>query len=118
MGMRNLIDDVLSVSECEVTAVASDSDALKLLRSAQSDYEIVVCPAPPVGAKHSLVSKIRSSQEPLSDLPVLCLSPATGLQERAVAYESGASEYMVLPFSPITLADRVRHWAGREHKPY
>ena len=118
MGMRNLIDDVLSVSDCEVTAVASDSEALKLLRSAKSDFEIVVCPAPPVGAKHSLVSKIRSSAAPLADLPVLCLSPATGLQERAVAYESGASEYMVLPFSPVTLADRVRHWAGREHKPY
>jgi len=116
--MRNLIDDVLSVSDCEVTAVASESEALKLLRGAKSDFQVVVCPAPPVGAKHSLVSKIRSSPSPLAELPVLCLSPASGLQERAVAYESGASEYMVLPFSPVTLADRVHHWGRRDHQPY
>jgi len=116
--MRNLIDDVLSVSDCDITAVPSDSEALKLLRSADSKFQVVVCPAPAVGAKHSLVSKIRSSAGELGKLPVICLSPATGLQERAVAYESGASEYMLLPFSPVTLADRVRHWARHDHKPY
>lgn len=116
--MRNLLDDLLSVSDCEVDAVASDSEALKMLRSAEADYEVVLCPAPPVGAKHSLVSKIRASQGALKEVPVICHSHASGLQERAMAYESGASEYLLLPVSPTELEATVRRWAGRPHKPY
>lgn len=116
--MRNLLDDLLSVAGCEVDAVASDSEALKTLRSAEAEYQVVLCPAPPVGAKHSLVAKIRGSQGELKDLPVVCHSHASGLQERAMAYESGASEYMLLPVSPTDLEATVRRWAGRDHKPY
>ena len=118
LGMRNLLDDILSVSDCEVDAVASDSEALKLLRASKADYQVVLCPAPPVGAKHSLVSKVRNSQGKLKDLPVLCHSHASGLQERAMAYESGASEYVLLPVSPVELEGAVRRWAGRDHQPY
>jgi len=118
LGMRNLLDDLLSVCDCKVAAVASDSEALKLLRSAEADYEAVLCPAPAVGAKHSLVSKVRHSQGALKELPVLCHSHASGLQERAMAYESGASEYVLLPVSPTELEAAVRRWAGKPHKPY
>jgi DNA-binding response OmpR family regulator len=118
LGMRNLLDDLLSVSDCEVDAVASESEALKMLRAASSDYEVILCPAPPVGAKHCLVSKVRHSQGELKDVPVLCHSHAGGLQERAMAYESGASEYVLLPVSPTELDAAVRRWAGRAHKPY
>lgn len=116
--MRNLLDDLLSVSDCEVQAVASDSEALKELRASKAEFEVVLCPAPPVGAKHSLVSKIRHSQGKLKELPVLCHSHASGLQERAMAYESGASEYVLLPVSPVELENAVRRWAGRDHQPY
>jgi len=117
-GMRNLLNDLLSVSDCNVQAVASDSDALKMLRSADADYQLVLCQAPSVGAKHSLVSKVRHSPGPLAELPVICHSHASGLQERAMAYESGASEYILLPVSPIELEEAVRRWSGSKHCPY
>ena len=116
--MRNLLDDLLSVSDVTVTAVATDAEALKALRE-DDRIQVVVCQAPPVGAKHSLVAKIRSGKAAVKTLPVICLSPERGLQDRAMAYESGASEYLELPVSPVLLAETVHRWASRrEHRPF
>lgn len=118
LGMRNLLDDILSVSGIEVIALASESEAMKFLRSEEGrKVGVVLCQAPPPGAKHSLVAKIRSNPS-TAKLPVLCLSPSGGLQDRASAFEAGASEYILRPVSPIHLPEEVRRWAQREHQPF
>lgn len=117
--MRNLLDDMLSVSSVNVTAVATDAEALKILKAAETPVQVVVCQAPAVGAKHSLVAKIRSSADDIGKLPVICLSPHKGLKDRAAAYGAGASDYVELPVSPVQLADLVHSWAMRkEHRPF
>lgn len=117
-GMRDLLDDVLSVSDVEVTAIANDADALKLLKSSEGEkFNVVVCQAPPPGAKHSLVGKIRALKNSAL-LPVVCLSPSNGLQDRAQAFEQGGTDYLVRPVSPVTLAERVTFWSAREHRPF
>ena len=115
--MRNLLEDLLSVAGIAVTTCSTEAEALKALRDDPA-IDVVVCPAPPVGAKHSLVAKIRSSND-VNLKPVICLSPARGLQDRGMAYESGASDYVELPVSPVTLEERVRKWASRgQHRDY
>ncbi len=117
-GYRMLLEDLLSVEGFSVRTFSSDADALRHLKSPEGEeVQAVLCQAPPPGTKHSLVGKIRSAPA-LKDMPVLCLSPSNGLPERAYAFRQGASEYLLRPVSPVTLAERVQHWAGREHVPY
>lgn len=118
LGMRNLLDDLLSVSGVRIKAVATDAEALRYLRSEDgASVDVVVCQAPPPGAKHSLVGKVRAN-EPTALLPVICLSPSTGLPDRAQAFDQGATEYLLRPVSPVTLEEKVRFWANREHRPF
>ena len=115
-----LLDDMLSIEDIQVVAVETDAEAMRQLRGAQTPFQAVVCQAPPVGAKHSLVAKIRAAGEPINKIPVICLSPNRGLQDRAVAFESGASEYVELPVNLPNLAEIVHTWATikKEHRPY
>lgn len=117
-GMRDLLDDLLSVSDVTVIAAASDQEALRHLTGPDtSKIDVVLCPAPAPGSKGSLVSRIRANDE-TKLRPVICLSHSNGLQDRAVAHEAGCTEYMLRPVSPVELADRVRHWSTRTHVPY
>jgi two-component system phosphate regulon response regulator PhoB len=116
-GYRELLDDLLSVSDIEVVALSSDAEAVKYLKTDEgAKVQVVLCRAPEPGAKHSLVAKVRN-QASTKDLPVLTLSPSNGLQERSQAFELGATEYLVRPVSPVTLAARVMHWSSRAHQP-
>ena len=120
MGMRMLLDDMLSIEDVQVVSVETDAEALRQLKNAEVPFQAVVCQAPPVGAKHSLVAKIRAAGEPINKIPVICLSPHRSLQHRATAFESGASEYVELPVNLPNLAQIVHTWATikKEHRPY
>lgn len=115
--MRQLLEDLLSVSDVEVTAVSTDADAMRALKASDAQFQVIVCPAPPVGAKHSLVQKVRNTPQ-TKDIPVVCLSPERELQSRAMAFKSGATEYVNLPVSPASLAEHVHKWAWRDHRPF
>jgi DNA-binding response OmpR family regulator len=113
-GMRELLDDVLSVSDVQVIACSSEEEALERLAFEKS-INVVVLAAPALGSKSGLVTSIRVSHE---SLPLVCLSPSASLPNRAHAFESGASEYLVRPISPVTLAERVTWWSSRAHRPF
>jgi DNA-binding response OmpR family regulator len=113
-GMRELLDDVLSVSDVQVITCVSEEEALEQLKNEQS-INVVVLGAPPLGSKTGLVMTLRATY---ASLPLVCLSPSASLPNRAHAFESGASEYLVRPISPVTLAERVTWWSSRGHRPF
>jgi DNA-binding response OmpR family regulator len=111
-GMRLLLDDVLSVSGVQVTVCENETQA-KNLYEENPRTNVIVCPAPPAGSKTSVLLQLRGTYP---DIPILCLSHSSSLPDRAHAFEQGASEYLLRPVSPVTLADRVIWWAGRAHR--
>jgi DNA-binding response OmpR family regulator len=116
LGMRNLLDDMLSIEGINVTSVSDDAEALDALHA--RSFDVVICPAPPVGAKHSLVAKIRKLDDvKLNKLPVITLSHERNLPDKALAFSSGATEYFLRPVSIPALAKLVKSRAARGHTP-
>lgn len=111
-GMRMLLDDLLSTSQVEVLACDTDNQALDLLKN-HEEINVILMPAPVLGTKSTLVAKVRKE---FAKLPIVCLSHSSSLPDRAYAFEQGASDYMVRPVSPISLAEKITGWAPREHR--
>ncbi|WP_437503937.1 response regulator transcription factor [Sorangium sp. So ce1099] len=103
--LRELLSAMLEAVELAVVAVASAEEALELVRG--SAFQLVVLDWNlPRMTGIELCRTLR--QEPgLRELPVLFLTANASSQDMALAFASGADDYMVKPFRAPELRARI-----------
>lgn len=88
-----------------VVCVESVSGALEALHREAFDL-VLLDIGLPTKSGYALLSELRASTVPL-DVPVICLTGRTEIQDKVTAFSLGADDYILKPFEPLELRARV-----------
>ena len=91
-----------------VTAVGEPEQALRLMAEQRPHLVLTSLVLPGIDVNAFIQALLE-----VADVPVLCLSDAGRDQDIAQAFEMGADDYLVRPYSPSELAARMRAALGR-----
>src|SRR5688500_16166017 len=101
--VRTLVRLVLEDAAIDVAEAGDATEALALCRS--RDFAVVVLDIGLPGTSGLEVLRVLHDTQP--GLPVIMLTGATGEDDRVLALDSGAHDYIVKPFSNRELLARV-----------
>lgn len=101
----NLVKLRLGMARYNVIATSDAQAALAMVR-AREPVAVILDVQMPGGGGMSALSKIKSDPR-MSNLPVMMLTGERNPETVMEAMTSGASDYMVKPFNPDTLLERV-----------
>jgi DNA-binding response OmpR family regulator len=104
----------LGMAQYDVVGTNDAVAAMAMVR-ARTPVAVILDVQMPGGGGLSALAKIKSDPE-LSMLPVMMLTGERNAETVMQAMGGGADDYMVKPFNPDTLAQRVSRLVGRERK--
>jgi len=104
--LRMLIADTLEEGDFEVDEAEDGEEALKLLEKEQYDL-VILDYMMPVLTGLDVIRKIRSGSNQNSDVKILMLSAKSQQNEQEEVLKAGADYFMVKPFSPLHLFEKV-----------
>ncbi len=103
--IRDLVKFTLSFSGHEVMAVGNGAEALELARVELPDLILMDVRMPRMTGYEACAAM---KADPItSDIPVVFLSAKGQETEIQTGYDAGASEYLLKPFAPMELGQRV-----------
>ena len=103
--IRRLVVFTLKKRGYEILEASDGATALDLVRQAQPDLAVLDVLMPEMTGLE--VTKILSQDPTTSNIPVLILSASTQQSEVEAGLASGATAYLVKPFEPKVLGERV-----------
>lgn len=103
--IRELVVARLELSGHEVVAYADGSDVLDVLRAGGIDLALLDVSMPGQSGVE-ICREVRADLQ-LQQLPVILLSARAQDQDVALGLDAGATDYIVKPFSPRALLERV-----------
>jgi DNA-binding response OmpR family regulator len=110
--IRRLIRMTLEFEDCEISEAADAAQGWALARSGRPDLVLLDVMMP--GAMNGLdLCRAIKSDPVLRDVPVLMLSARGNSADCEAGLAAGADDYLVKPFSPMQLLDRVGGYAAR-----
>jgi len=111
LGSRRLIELTLSGGDFEILTAADGHEALRLAREHRPDLVFLDWQMPgPSG-----IEVCRALREDGNgDMAIVMLSGRDGADDRRVGLAAGADDYLVKPFSPLQLLDKVTATLGPE----
>ena len=89
----------------EVKLVQTGEDALEAVRASAPDLMIIDLVLPDMDAL-DLISRFSDKAE-TNEIPILILSIEADLDAVQRAYNAGANDYLVAPYNPAVLEDKV-----------
>lgn len=104
--LRMLIADTLEEGDFEVDEAEDGEEALKLLEKKQFDLVILDYMMPGLTGLE-VIRKIRGEQALNKDVKILMLSAKSQQNEQEEVLKAGADYFMVKPFSPLQLFEKV-----------
>ncbi len=104
--IRDLITFTLGFSGYEVVAAANGEEAVTLARQEIPDLILMDVRMPRMTGYEAC--KRMKGEAHLKDIPVVFLSAKGQESEVSAGLEAGATEYILKPFSPDQLTDRVK----------
>ena len=114
-GLRTALVDTLTLADIDCQAVGSGEEALQAI--GQGGFSLVISDVNMPGMDgHALLAALRRDH-PL--VPVLLMTAHATVDRAVLAMRQGAVDYLVKPFAPRTLTERVRlhaagQWVGEE----
>jgi CheY-like chemotaxis protein len=103
--IRRLVVFTLKKRGYEILEASNGATALDLVRQAQPDLAVLDVLMPEMTGLE--VTKILSQDPTTSNIPVLILSASAQQTEIEAGLASGATAYLVKPFEPKVLGERV-----------
>jgi DNA-binding response OmpR family regulator len=110
--VRRLVEMKLRLDGVETLTASNGAEALVLLEAKRVDVVILDIMMPEMDGIETC-RRIREIPR-LAGLPVLMLTARAQLADIERGFEVGATDYMVKPFSPRELADRVASLLAQE----
>ncbi|URT68903.1 response regulator transcription factor [Cytobacillus firmus] len=104
--LRMLIADTLEDGDFEVDEAEDGEEALKLLEKKQFDLVILDYMMPGLTGL-DVIRKIRGEQALNKEVKILMLSAKSQQHEQEEVLKAGADYFMVKPFSPLQLFEKV-----------
>lgn len=104
--LRMLIADTLEDGDFEVDEAEDGEEALKLLEKKEFDLVILDYMMPGLTGL-DVIRKIRGEQALNKDVKILMLSAKSQQNEQEEVLKAGADYFMVKPFSPLQLFEKV-----------
>ncbi|WP_226617949.1 response regulator transcription factor [Cytobacillus firmus] len=104
--LRMLIADTLEEGDFEVDEAEDGEEALKLLEKKQFDLVILDYMMPGLTGL-DVIRKIRGKQALNKEVKILMLSAKSQQNEQEEVLKAGADYFMVKPFSPLQLFEKV-----------
>lgn len=105
--IRELIDIILTSAGYRALLACSGQQALDLIRDHSPDLALLDV-AMPGGLSGVDVTRALRDQPATRHLPVLLLSALAQERDMAIGLAAGANAYLVKPFDPSVLMERVR----------
>lgn len=103
--IRDLVKFTLSYAGHEVVAVGNGAEAVEVARTEQPDLILMDVRMPRMTGYEACAAM---KADPLtSDIPVVFLSAKGQEAEIQTGLEAGAAEYLLKPFAPMELSQRV-----------
>ncbi len=100
----------------EVETAASSEETFQAIQRQVPDVIILNLGSPDLGGL-ALTERL-SSDPTTSPIPIIALSDNADLDEVERAYAAGAKDYLVIPYTPTTLEEkleRLLHFVGAAH---
>ena len=110
----NLVKLRLGMAQYDVVATDDAAAAIAMVR-ARMPAAVILDVQMPGGGGLSALAEIKSDPQ-LSGLPVMMLTGERGAETVMLAMGSGADDYMVKPFNPDTLVQRLSRLVDRGGK--
>lgn len=104
--LRMLVADTLEDGDFEVDEAEDGEEALKLLEKKEFDLVILDYMMPGLTGL-DVIRKIRGEQALNKDVKILMLSAKSQQNEQEEVLKAGADYFMVKPFSPLQLFEKV-----------
>jgi DNA-binding response OmpR family regulator len=111
----NLVSLRLGMAQYEVV-VAHDAVAALAMVRARRPGLVILDIQMPGGGGLSALSQIKADPE-ISGVPVMMMTGERNAETVLQAMEGGADDYLVKPFNPDLLLQRVSRLAGKNSKP-
>lgn len=108
--LREITAFRLELLGLRVVQVGSGADAVELLSTRLPDVILVGHFLPDMSGVE-LIDRL-SNEVRTSDIPVMLLSPNSELEDVQKAFNAGADEYLVTPYDPQILEQKLRRLAG------
>jgi CheY-like chemotaxis protein len=114
--LRILVHTTLDSPEFNILEACDGVEALEIARRVRPDLLVLDWMMP---ALTGLEVARRLRQDPATaDIPIIMLTAKGQEADREIAAKAGITAYLVKPFSPLELLDRVREaLAARSRKP-
>jgi two-component system KDP operon response regulator KdpE len=101
--IRRMMRTILTSQGFDFTDAWSGSTGMEKLRSSKYDLAILDINMPGING----IETCRMMRA-VSDLPIIMLTVRKGERDKAEAYEAGANDYVIKPFSTPELPARIR----------
>ena len=111
--LRNLVNLTLGTGKFEIVEADTGQAALELVDSFRPHVVVLDVMMPGKLSGHDVCLAVKSDKE-LAGTQVLMLTAQATQQDRTAAARLGADDYIVKPFSPLELIDRVNRLAASE----
>jgi len=111
--IRNIMEFSLEAEGFEVLAAADGEQALQAVMSEQPDLVILDVMMP--GSDGLTVCRELKANPATRHIPVLLLTAKTDKGDREAGLAAGADDYIIKPFSPQRLIEKVNEVFGVKH---
>jgi DNA-binding response OmpR family regulator len=111
----NLVRRILDIQGFHVLTAHTGQLGVELAEANQADLIILDIMMPEMNG-HEVIQAIRAIDY-LADIPIIVLSASDSKHTKKQAFELGATDYIVKPFSPMDLEERINACFTNAQKP-
>ena len=105
--IRGLLTLVLQKEDYEVLEAAGGSEALIKINEYKPDLILLDVMMPGLSGLEVLATIRESKEKKISEVPVIMITAKSTIDDIDAAIELGANSYIVKPFRPANLVDKV-----------
>lgn len=109
-NLRTLVHTTLEDSRYNILEAANGSDALQLARARKPDLLVLDWMMPGISGI-DVAKQLRGNPE-TAHIPIIMLTARGQEKDKAQGLDAGAFAYLIKPFSPLELLEKVREALG------